>query len=591
MKAHLFKIVFSFMAIVVFLVVAVNSIAVPQSIGFGPSITEYKNQYIGNGIFKETITLENPITIDAQIVTLITTGPHDQKGHWHGEVNEEVIYPHLQRQISIRTGTYFHGKRHGKFKLNDLEIGKISYECYNMGKVVSCDGNLVSNIAYSRAGLTAFQILEQKFPWFTRSYVFYDEKQKDSLKFYMTAIEKKLNTYTLNASNFEKYYSEVIGSDSIIRSFGNISNWYQLSGRFASGENEAKDFEFRRAVIERHTTTKIPVADIIQVRYPYLKDQLEKEFGVNSAAFKTFCTEFDNKMDKKINIPVSDPFFIDSLDNWMSQIFTDYLNDDNLTYRKIKVLLSQSLISGNRYDVSPQRLVSEYLESSLTDTLPVHEAILIKLFTKVLEVDAVKLSIKEACLTAQKVPLLPEIVTNILSENTEGVKVRGLIVFDGNDPITKSGIVWDTVYNPELTPNNIINTGNKYDYAADIKGLVKGKRYFVRSYAVNKAGTAYGNTIEFIAGSVSSSLDTKLNAIDWKVYPNPADDQIRIILKESIPVVDISVYSITGHKVFQNRYRQTEEIKIASGDWPAGTYTIVLNGSNIRQTKRAVIQR
>jgi hypothetical protein len=581
MKTHFFKINFTYIVIALFLTVAGCSGC--GYVGTMPEETQVEPTHFDDGTVGELTKTKRGDTIS------YTRGRKDDKGFWHGEC-VKTFGGYL-----ITKTTYIHGMRHGTELVKDTKTGETYYNCYNMDKIVKCQGNIVSNIANSRSDLNSFKILEEKYPWYILNYLLQDQNIRDSFKLFMTAIEKKLNTYTLNNDNFDTYFDEEDASESILDSFSGYSNWYQLSGRFASGENEARNFEFRRAVIERYTKNKAPIAEIIQVQYRYFRDQLEKEFGVTSAAFKTFCTEFDTKMDKKINIPVGDPFFIDSLDSWMGQIFSDYMNDDNnLIYAKLKILFSESIKSvksGNRYDLSPKNLVSEYLESSLTDTLPVHEAILVILFTRVLEVDAVKRSIKEACLTAQKVPILPEIVTNILSENTEGVKVRGLIVFDGNDPITKSGIVWDTVYNPELTPNNINNTGNKYDFTADIKGLVKGKRYFVRSYAVNKAGTAYGNTMEFIAGSVSSSLDTKLSAIDWKVYPNPADDQISITLKESIPVVDISVYSITGHKVFQNRYRQTEEIKIASGDWPAGTYTIVLNGSNIRQTKSVVIQR
>ncbi|MBK8053105.1 MAG: T9SS type A sorting domain-containing protein [Saprospiraceae bacterium] len=589
MKKHLFKIVFSFLAVIIFLLIGVGYIGLWSE-------NESKTESLGNGIYKETSIFKGSNVHSAESeVTDVYIGPKDELGKWNGQVTHERIVDY--KSLGIEKFTYVNGRLHGKCwerrqDYNNPQHIYLELVCYNMDKVVPCNGNLASNISDLRSSLSAVEILELKYPLFLFENLPENQNIRDSVKLFMTAIEKKLNTYTLNNDNFDTYFNEVDGS---IDSFSGYSNWYQFSGRFASGENEAKDFEFRRAVIERYTKTKLPVADIIQVRYPYFKDQLEKEFGATSAAFKTFCTEFDTKMDKKINIPVGDPFFIDSLDSWMGQIFSDYMNDDNnLIYAKLKILFSQSIKSAtsrNGYDLSPQSLVSEYLESSLTDTLPVHEAILTLLFTKVLEADAVKRSIKEACLTAQKVPILPEIVTNILSENMEGVKVRGLIVFDGNDPITKSGIVWDTVFNPELTPNNIINTSNKYDFTAVIKGLVKGKTYFVRSYAVNKAGIAYGNTMEFKPGSVSSNKDLINEGVDWKIYPNPADDQISITLKETIPVVDVSVYSMSGHKIFIKRYNQIEEINIVSKDWPSGTYNIVLNGSNFRKTKKVVIQR
>ena len=517
---------------------------------------------------------------------ITTIGKLDEYGHWHGPA---IIEKSLHDGNEIKKATYVHGYLHGKveIKRNDELIG---IDCYNMGNIVPCEGNVVSNIAGSRSGLTAFEILEEKYPWYTFDNLPQSQIVRDSFELFMTAIEKKLNTFTLDGSNFDRYYNEVIGSDSIIIPFSNISNWYQLSGRFASGESDARNFGFRRAVIERYTGTKIPVADIIQTKYPYFRNKIENQYSIIPADFSTFCQEFDGKMDTKINIPVSDPFFIDSLDSWMGQIFTEYLDDDNnLIFLKMKAFLSQPVQSRHRYDLSAQQLISDLSERKLTDTIAVYEAILTQLFTDVLAVDAVKLSIREACLTNKNVPLPPEIVTNILGQNTEGIRVRGWIIFDGNAAITKSGIVWDTVNQPELTPNNIINTGNDHDFNVFIGGLIPGKKYFVRSYAINSTGLVYGNTLEFTAGEVSSTKDN--TGVSWKIYPNPADDQINITFGEALPSAEITLYSMNGYQIYHRSYNSVSEILINSCDWPSGTYTIVLNGAKTKQTKQIIIQR
>jgi Secretion system C-terminal sorting domain len=572
MKTNLIKNCFSFVAVISFLFIAAGYYEVKTS-----------SEYLGNGIYKETKETVGAKEDGAEEFYITTIAQKDVHGHWHGPAIIEKS--HVDGNV-LKKVTYVHGVLHGKVETK-INGELISVVCYNMGNIVPCEGNLVSNIANSRSSLSAFEILEQKYPWYTFENLPENQNIRDSFQLFMNAIEKKLNTYTLNNDNFDTYFNEVDGS---IDSFSGYSNWYQLTGRFASGETEARNFEFRRAVIERYTTTKEPIADIIHKRYPYFRQQVENEFNISTTDFDAFCNEFDAKMDVKMNIPNSDPFFIDSLDRWMGQIFTDYLNDDNLAFRKIKVLLSQSIKSGYRYDASLQNLVSEYLERSRTDTLPVHEAILTLLFTKVLEVDAIKLSIKEACLTNQNVPLPPEIVTNILGQNTEGVRVRGLITFDGNATITKSGIVWDTVYNPELTPNNYINPDNANDFNVFIGGLIPGKRYFVRSYAINSAGLVYGNTLEFTAGEVSRNVEIENEGVSWRAHPNPADDQIKITFEEPLPAFEIFVYTLNGYQIYNRSYKNMPEIAINTCDWPEGTYIIEWKGADIKQTKRVIIQ-
>jgi hypothetical protein len=576
MKKSSLKIIVSFVAFIVFILI---------SYGYFSFEVDIQTKYLGNGVYRQTYFNEFG---DWKI---IKTGTRDQKGNWHGLVTIESIhnYTIVDHQKSYtETVNYVNGNKHGK-STYVTPTGTKNF-CYNMGKLVSCDGSNYSDEKALRQILTSFEILERKYPWYEFEYLSRNVSYKDSFERWMVAIENKLNTYTLNDQNFQKYFDEVLSSKEIKDSFKNIHNDYQIL-RFISQLDLLKENEFRSALVERYTQTKIPSIKILQNRYPFYIKTVES-FGTISPEFKVFCDDFDKRIDKKVILPVSDPMFLDSLDGWMFQVLNEISEEnDNMLVQGLRSRMIFDILSMTQTDIFKKRISPDYFGRSLSDTLPTHSVVTSLFLLPLLEADVVKLSIKDACFAAQKVPLVPEIVTNILSENTEGVKVRGLIVFDGNDPITKSGIVWDTVYNPELTPNNIINTGNKYDFAADIKGLVKGKRYFVRSYAVNKAGTAYGNTMEFIAGSVSSSQDTKLSGIDWKVYPNPADDQICITLKETIPVMDISVYSISGHIIFQKRYRQTAEINIASENWPPGTYTIVMNGSNIRKTKKVVIQR
>ena len=281
MKARLIKNIFSFVAIACFLFIANGYYEVKTS-----------SEYLGNGIYKETKESVGAELEGAEGFYISTTGQKDENGQWHGPA---IIERSHNNGNEIQKATFIHGMLHGKVETK-INGELISVDCYNMGNIVSCDGNFVSNIGDSRSSLSAFEILELKYPWYIFENMPENQNIRDSFKLFKNTIEKKLNTYSLTNENFDTYFNEVDGS---IDSFSGYSNWYQLSGRFASGESEVKNFEFRRTVIERYTKTKKPIIDIIQNRYPYFRQHVENEFNINATDFETFCNEFDNKIDRK----------------------------------------------------------------------------------------------------------------------------------------------------------------------------------------------------------------------------------------------------------------------------------------------------
>ncbi|MBK7805487.1 MAG: hypothetical protein IPJ51_04195 [Saprospiraceae bacterium] len=547
MKTNSFKIVSSFLAISIFILLA--------------SAYEYtqRTEYLGNGVYKQT----SHEILDK--FNIIKTGTRDGNGNWHGVItikSERSVQGEVPDPPYIETVNYVHGSKHGKSVF--ITPTETKNYCYNMGKIVPCDGQNLKEESGSRSNPSSFKILEEKYPWYVLSYLSFSTTYKDSFERWMIAIENKLNTYPLNDQNFQQYFDEVWTSEEITNGFENINNDYQIL-RFFSQLDLLKENEFRRALVERYTQTKMPTIDILNDRYRYYLDRIElfcTALNVPVTEVKVFFEDFDKMMDKKIILPVSDPMFLDSLDRSLYQVFNE-IAEENLRSDDWEDLLIRSIKSNyQNYDlfkttqseILTNNNISYFLESNLSDSVRVPEIIQTLILLQLFEADVVKLAIKEACLTEQKVPLPPEIVTNILGQNTEGIRVRGLITFDGNDAITKSGIVWDTVYNPVLTPNNYINPDNKHDFNVFIDGLIPGKRYFVRSYAVNKAGISYGNTMEFIAGEVSSNKDIQYQSVGWKVYPNPADDQINITFEESLSSFEVFIYSLSGYQVFHNRY-------------------------------------
>lgn len=86
----------------------------------------------------------------------------------------------------------------------------------------------------------------------------------------------------------------------------------------------------------------------------------------------------------------------------------------------------------------------------------------------------------------------------------------GDISDDGGAAVTTKGICWDTSENPTIQNSHSSDGSGKEGYTSSMTGLTQGTTYYVRAYATNGKGTAYGNQVSFTTSSVSlPSVSTK----------------------------------------------------------------------------------
>ena len=78
----------------------------------------------------------------------------------------------------------------------------------------------------------------------------------------------------------------------------------------------------------------------------------------------------------------------------------------------------------------------------------------------------------------------------------------GNIISDGGSPITSKGICWSTSQLPTVNDNKTVDGIGNDTYASAITSLTPNTTYYVRAYAVNAIGTAYGAEISFAAYAV-----------------------------------------------------------------------------------------
>jgi uncharacterized protein (TIGR02145 family) len=82
----------------------------------------------------------------------------------------------------------------------------------------------------------------------------------------------------------------------------------------------------------------------------------------------------------------------------------------------------------------------------------------------------------------------------------------GFVTDDGGNLVTQRGIVWSTNTNPTTANNTTTNGGGTGIFQTDLTGLTPSTTYYVRAYAINSAGTSYGNQLSFTTYAGSGGI-------------------------------------------------------------------------------------
>jgi uncharacterized protein (TIGR02145 family) len=75
-----------------------------------------------------------------------------------------------------------------------------------------------------------------------------------------------------------------------------------------------------------------------------------------------------------------------------------------------------------------------------------------------------------------------------------------MVTADGGAPVTERGVCWSTSANPSVTGQHSSDGSGLGEFTSNVAGLTVNTTYYVRAYATNSAGTAYGETLSFTPG-------------------------------------------------------------------------------------------
>jgi len=100
--------------------------------------------------------------------------------------------------------------------------------------------------------------------------------------------------------------------------------------------------------------------------------------------------------------------------------------------------------------------------------------------------------------SAESSTSLPYLSTTTITDiSTYSATGGGNVIHDGSTSVFVKGICWNTSLNPTISNTSTNNGTGEGSYISYLTGLNPSTHYFVRAYAINAVGIAYGDNVEF----------------------------------------------------------------------------------------------
>jgi uncharacterized protein (TIGR02145 family) len=106
--------------------------------------------------------------------------------------------------------------------------------------------------------------------------------------------------------------------------------------------------------------------------------------------------------------------------------------------------------------------------------------------------------------------VIPTVTTSTISEITSATSIGGgNVSYDGGSEVTERGICWSKNQNPTTTDSKIIEGSGTGPFMCSLTNLEPASTYYVRAFATNSIGTAYGSQVFFLTLKTLPQLFTK----------------------------------------------------------------------------------
>ena len=197
--------------------------------------------------------------------------------------------------------------------------------------------------------------------------------------------------------------------------------------------------------------------------------------------------------------------------------------------------------------------------------------------------------------TSKKAVSLPDVLKTTVSNVTSTTAVFGSGVFsDGGGIVTARGFCWSsTTETPTIANSSFTTNGSGLgSFSADVAGLKASTQYYVRAYATNEAGTAYGEeksftTLEILKPTVKTNNVTSITestatcggnvtsdgngtvtarGICWSTSPNPTIDDNKTTDGSGIGNFTSNLSNLASQTTYYVRAYATNEAGTSYGE-------------------------
>lgn len=115
---------------------------------------------------------------------------------------------------------------------------------------------------------------------------------------------------------------------------------------------------------------------------------------------------------------------------------------------------------------------------------------------------------------------LPNVNTNTVNTITPSSVIGGgNVTNDGNCEVTTKGLCWSILMNPTTSDSHTTDGSGIGAFSSSITGLTCGTTYYVRAYATNSSGTAYGNSVSFTTQPIALASGNQLIFPNYPINP------------------------------------------------------------------------
>jgi uncharacterized protein (TIGR02145 family) len=121
----------------------------------------------------------------------------------------------------------------------------------------------------------------------------------------------------------------------------------------------------------------------------------------------------------------------------------------------------------------------------------------------------------------KSVPDFPTVATNEYSNITiNSVVCGGNVTADGGATVSAKGVCWGTNDHPTISDNKSNDGSGTGSFTSNITNLTPNTVYYMRAYATNSTGTAYGDQVKFSTKPqlTPCSCGSTVNDIEGNIY-------------------------------------------------------------------------